>query len=311
MLGSAAERAARIAVPPELRREDDAVSPAFEDLAEKPLARAVAVDVRRVEEGDPGRERGVDDVTRARVVDAPSEVVAAEADGRDGELRCAEVPVFDEATLPVDRLTGRTPTGFVPSGAMTELLPRSTSRGRPRSGVGTIVVLSLAAAFVAWVLIDRNETGAARPSTAETATASGMPRISTADGLSAVSGLRGEPLFWAGPRRGTVYEVTENGSGQVFVRYLPSGTELGSPQPDFLTVATYPRADAYAEIRAAARRPGAVEIALPGGLAVYDEAAPTSVYLAHRGSTQQVEVYSPSPLEARRLVESGRVRPVP
>jgi hypothetical protein len=104
--------------------------------------------------------------------------------------------------------------------------------------------------------------------------------------------------------------VTES-AGQVFVRYLVSSTQLGSPRPDFLTVATYPRPDAYADIEAAAKRPGAMTIELPGGLAVYDEATPTSVYRAYRGATQQVEVYSPSALEARRVVESGLVRPVP
>jgi hypothetical protein len=109
-----------------------------------------------------------------------------------------------------------------------------------------------------------------------------------------------------------VYEVTETADAYVFVRYLPSGTALGSPRPDFLTIATYPRPDAYSDIETAARRPGAVEISLPGnGLAVYDAGKPTSVYVAYRRSGQQVEVYDPSASEARRLVRSGLVRPVP
>jgi len=190
---------------------------------------------------------------------------------------------------------------------------------RPRIGFGSLLVLALAAGLVAWVLIDRNETTATRPPAEAPGAAPGAeipvstegPRIATTDGLSALSGLRGEPVYWAGARAGTVYEVTENTAGQMFVRYLPSGTQLGSPRADFLAVATYPRPDVYADIQAAAKRPGAVTIELPGGLAVYDEATPTSVYLAYRGSTQQVEVYSPSALEARRMVESGRVRPVP
>ena len=199
-------------------------------------------------------------------------------------------------------------------GVVSEQLTRSLPASRPRIGLGTVLVLALAASFVAWVLIDRNEltaspTPAAVPA-AETPLSIEAPRLLTVDGLSALSGLRGQPVYWAGGRRGSVYEVTEN-AGQVYIRYLASGTQLGSPQPDFLTVATYPRPDAYADIEAAAKRPGAMTIELPGGLAVYDEATPTSVYLAYRGSTQQVEVYSPSALEARRMVESGRVRPVP
>jgi hypothetical protein len=197
---------------------------------------------------------------------------------------------------------------------VSEQLTRPLPTSRPRIGLGTVLVLALAASFVAWVLIDRNDqTPSPAPPAApaaEAAVATDGPRISTVDGLSAVSGLRGQPVFWAGARPGAVYEVTES-AGQVFVRYLVSSTQLGSPRPDFLTVATYPRPDAYADIEAAAKRPGAMTIELPGGLAVYDEATPTSVYLAYRGSTQQVEVYSPSALEARRVVESGLVRPVP
>ena len=56
----------------------------------------------------------------------------------------------------------------------------------------------------------------------------------------------------------------------------------------------------------------AVAIALPhGGLAVYDVERPTSVYVAYRRATQQVEVYDPSAREALRLVKTGFVRPVP
>jgi hypothetical protein len=199
-------------------------------------------------------------------------------------------------------------------GVVSEQLTRPLPTSRPRIGLGTVLVLALVASFVAWVLIDRNDqTPSPAPPAApaaEAAVATDGPRISTVDGLSAVSGLRGQPVFWAGARPGAVYEVTES-AGQVFVRYLVSSTQLGSLQPDFLTVATYPRPDAYADIEAAAKRPGAMTIELPGGLAVYNEATPTSVYLAYRGSTQQVEVYSPSALEARRVVESGLVRPVP
>jgi hypothetical protein len=199
-------------------------------------------------------------------------------------------------------------------GSVSEQLIRSVPTSRPKIGFASVAVLALAASFIAWVLIDRNEpasssTPVAAPATEAPVTADG-PRISTVDGLSALAGLRGEPVYWAGPQAGAVYEVTET-DGRAFIRYLTSSTQLGSPQPDFLTVATYPRTNAYADIEAAAERPGAVKIAIPDGLAVYDSAKPTSVYLAYRGSTQQVEVYSPSGLEARRLVESGLVRPVP
>jgi hypothetical protein len=200
---------------------------------------------------------------------------------------------------------------------MSEQLARSLPTNRPRIGLATALVIALAAGFVAWVLINRNEPAPSpAPATAtapaaETPVGTEGPRISTLNGLSALSGLRGQPVYWAGARPGAVYEVTETAGGRVYIRYLEHVGQLGSLAPNFLTVATYPRPDAYADIEAAAKRPGAVTIAVPGGLAVYDEVTPTSVYAAYRGSTQQIEVYSPSAAEARSLVESGLVRPVP
>lgn len=200
-------------------------------------------------------------------------------------------------------------------GCVSEQLMPTLQPSRPRIGFASVLVLALAASFVAWVLVDRNEpVGSPAPAVAPAppapqATAEG-PRIVTVDGLSALAGLRGEPVYWVGPRSGAVYEVTES-SGRVYIRYLSSSAQLGSLEPDFLAVASYPSPDAYADIEAAAKRPGAVTIAVPDGLAVYDQAVPTSVYLAYRGSTKQIEVYSPSAAAARRLVESGLVQPVP
>jgi hypothetical protein len=194
------------------------------------------------------------------------------------------------------------------AGGMDHHLAPPTSMARPLARFVGVALLALAAGFAAWLVLDRNSTD---ETSAAVAQADG-PRISTVDGLSALVALRGSPVYWAGPRAGFVYEVTETKKGYVYVRYLPSGTALGSPRPDFLTVATYPRSDAYGDVEAASHRPGAVAVALPdGALAVYDQGRPTSVYLARRGSTRQVEVYDPSAGEALRLVKSGRVRPVP
>ena len=37
-------------------------------------------------------------------------------------------------------------------------------------------------------------------------------------------------------------------SGTVYIRYLPSGTNVGDPRARFLTVATYPFPGAYAAV---------------------------------------------------------------
>jgi hypothetical protein len=181
--------------------------------------------------------------------------------------------------------------------------------GATRIGVGTAIVLALAAGAVTWVLLARN--GDSEPAATAAAATSDQPRIATVDGLSALAGLRGAPVYWAGPRAGFVYEVTETSARHVFVRYLPSGTRVGDPRPAYLTVATYPLADGFAAVQEAAERPGAVTFRVRGGIAVYDAGTPTSVYLAFSGSPEQIEVYSPSAEQARRLVESGRIAPVP
>ena len=76
--------------PTELRRKHGFLPPAAEGLAEEGLALAAAVALGRVEEVHAGIESGVDHGTRPRLVHAPSEVVAAEAD--DGNLERAERP---------------------------------------------------------------------------------------------------------------------------------------------------------------------------------------------------------------------------
>ena len=179
----------------------------------------------------------------------------------------------------------------------------------PTLRVGVLLAVAILAAFGAWIVLERGRTG---ETSAPPAAPADGPRIMTADGLTALAGLQGSSVYWAGPRPDVVYEVTKTTKGYVFVRYLPGGTSPGDPRPDFLTVATYPRPTAYADVRAASKRPGAVAVALPhGGLAVYDVERPTSVYVAYRRATQQVEVYDPSAREALRLVKTGFVRPVP
>jgi hypothetical protein len=137
------------------------------------------------------------------------------------------------------------------------------------------------------------------------------PRALSAAALRAFArGLEG-PLFWAGPREGATYELTQQEGSRTYVRYLPEGVEAGDPRAEFLSVGTYRVAAAFAAVRAAGRRPGGVTIDLPGpSIAVFDRARPTNVYVAVPGEDYQVEVFSPRRGEARRLVESGRVRPV-
>ena len=68
----------------ELRREHHLVAAAAQELAEHPLAPALAaVDIGRVEEGDAGGDGRIDDGAGAVNVDPAAEVVAAEPHARD------------------------------------------------------------------------------------------------------------------------------------------------------------------------------------------------------------------------------------
>jgi len=121
---------------------------------------------------------------------------------------------------------------------------------------------------------------------------------------------RRTPLYWVGAKTGMRYELTEATGSRLFVRYLPPGAKVGDPRPR-LTIGTYPVADAYGQVQAAAARPGAVVHHLPGkALAVYSRDRPTNVYLATPGSPVQIEIFDPHPRAAIQLVLEQRVTPV-
>lgn len=121
----------------------------------------------------------------------------------------------------------------------------------------------------------------------------------------------GQPVYWAGPRVGYVYELTRTPSGRIFVRYVPQGYVAGDTRPDFLTVATYPTSGAYDNLRRAAKRGGASATALAGGaIAVTWQHAATNVYLAYPHADYQVEVFNPVPGHALELTLNGAIVPI-
>jgi hypothetical protein len=133
----------------------------------------------------------------------------------------------------------------------------------------------------------------------------------TLSGLETLATALRRPIYWAGRQPGTTYELTELPDGSVYVRYLPPGTTVGASKP-LLTVGTYPVTGAFAAAERSAGQPGSLRVTdRNGGVAFYSKNAPTNVYLAFPGSDYQIEVFDPSASEARRLVESGQITPVP
>jgi hypothetical protein len=173
----------------------------------------------------------------------------------------------------------------------------------PNLRLGALVAIGLAAFFVGWLAMNRGDDTPPAPGSGASA-ASESELHSFAESVS-------HPVYWAGPKDGYTYELTRTTDGRVYVRYLPEGSEVGDPSSRFLTVGTYPRAGAFAELKRAGRANGAISLTLErNGLAVFSKAKPTSVYLGYPDARYQVEVYDPSPDVARRLALSGQVVPV-
>jgi hypothetical protein len=133
------------------------------------------------------------------------------------------------------------------------------------------------------------------------------PATATVVSLSCLETLAsGGAVYWAGVQLGFVTELTES-RGRTYVRYLPKGVAAGSAN-QYLTVGTYSYPHAYPSMRRLAGRPGTVKLATPGGgIAFYDEARPTNVYLAFPGVDDQIEVYDPDAARAQALVRSGSI----
>jgi hypothetical protein len=169
--------------------------------------------------------------------------------------------------------------------------------------LGAIVAVIIGVALLAWLVLGGDD--------AEDGGQPGEPRAVSVEDLQEEAASSDLPVFWAGPQAGSTYEFTETSDRSVYVRYLPENADIGDPDPDFLTVATYPLENGYARVVAASRRKAAETEELPdGGLALVDAERPSSVYVAYEGEPYQVEVYDPSPDRALDLVVSGAVQPV-
>jgi hypothetical protein len=129
--------------------------------------------------------------------------------------------------------------------------------------------------------------------------------------LSQFASSVGHPVYWAGLQPRFTYELSHTKDGRVYIRYLAPGVKVGNRNPNYLTVGTYPLQNAFATIRATARKQGLQTLDIPGGgVAFQYKNRPTSVYLAYPGSNYQIEVFDPSAARALRLVTSGQIKPV-
>jgi hypothetical protein len=138
-----------------------------------------------------------------------------------------------------------------------------------------------------------------------------QPVTGAEDDLDAVAESVGHDVYWAGPQDNATIEVTKTKPSNVFIRYLTEGAEAGDPEPNFLSVGTYPVKDALGALEAAAKKDGAITAKLDrGGLAVTNSEDQSSVYVAYPDSNLQIEVYAPDPDMAFDIATSGTIEPV-
>ncbi|HYZ76818.1 MAG TPA: hypothetical protein VE596_05540 [Gaiellaceae bacterium] len=195
----------------------------------------------------------------------------------------------------------------------------TTSAWRARQGpirIGAVVALALAIAFVVWLLVRGNDNSPSKPAATPTPPPPAVtkpvrtfgPVAATVAKLRVIA--RARPVYWAGPKRGVTYELTQSSNGRTFIRYLPKGVRVGSRR-NVLFVGTYAVPSAYKALQKAAKASGDVTFKAPrSGLAIYSRTGATNVYVAYPGSNYQIEVYDPNPTRARKLVRSGAIRPI-
>jgi hypothetical protein len=174
--------------------------------------------------------------------------------------------------------------------------------------ISAVVAIAVAAGVAAWLLTSggggRTATGSLGANGPVAGKGTTVPV--TAQGLETLAGALKQPIYWAGVKPGYKLELTREGDGRAFIRYLPPSATIGSPHP-YLTIGTYLLDNAYSLTRKAAARPDSVSVAVPGAVAFYSRKSPTNIYLAYPGSNAQVEVFDPWAPGARKLVGEGSV----
>lgn len=137
------------------------------------------------------------------------------------------------------------------------------------------------------------------------------PRIADAGEIEELASTLGHPIYWAGEPEEEDLELAAEADGSVYLRYLPEGAEAGDPQQIFLTVGTYPIADAQGALQRTAQESGGELSRLEdGALVLSNPSSPNSVYIAYPNADLEIEVYHPDAGRAMELLRSGAIEPV-
>jgi hypothetical protein len=121
----------------------------------------------------------------------------------------------------------------------------------------------------------------------------------------------GHALYWIGDYEGYDYEVTRNEIGEIYIRYLPTGTASGDQSGDYTIIGTHPQAQAYAIVQARVEREELECEDVPeGGNVVWATERPTNVYLVYPDFPFIIEIYDPDSERAMQIALTGEVCPL-
>jgi hypothetical protein len=175
-----------------------------------------------------------------------------------------------------------------------------------RVRLGALIAVAVAVGFIIWAAV--GGSGGSSPSVPPAQTTKGTGPIALSyGGLRTLARAVGQPIYWIGTKPGVLYELRRTADRKVYIRYLPAGVRGGDHRA-FLTVGTYPLKDAFSVTQKLAQGSGPTQLHPPrGAVGFYGKGSTTNAYIAFPGSDYQIEVYSPTPGEARGLVDGGAV----
>jgi hypothetical protein len=195
-------------------------------------------------------------------------------------------------------------TGTVTPMAATATPQKIRAERRALIQLGALLCAAIVALIGLWLVQRGGGHEAAVPP------ANGKPTLVSRAQLEKLAASVDHPVYWAGAKDGA-YELTRMPDGRIYVRYLPSAEKVGDRSPKYLTVGTYPTKTAFLALRRAAARKGAISLKMDDrGLLVFNTSAPKSVYFGYPDAKYQVEVFDPSPQQARALALSGEIVPI-
>jgi len=121
----------------------------------------------------------------------------------------------------------------------------------------------------------------------------------TEEELKSLIKENGIQAYWTGPLKDAKYSLNASVTGQVFIRYVPSGAQCDDVRPNFRVIATYAETDAFATTQAAGATADGVSLLNADGSIVYfNRNNPTNIYVAFPGIDYQIEIYDPNPKDA-------------